>query len=150
MDVLYARREATAAEVRAQLADSPSYSTVRALLRKLLDKGHVLFREEGPRYIYRPALEHREARKGAVGRLLRTFFDGNRVTAAVNLLGESERPLTGEEIARLETLVERLKAVSDDGSESSSESSRELASGASPERSGPVAHAQSSRSEDDG
>ncbi|MEM7220721.1 MAG: BlaI/MecI/CopY family transcriptional regulator [Pseudomonadota bacterium] len=114
MDVLYARREATAAEVRAQLADQPSYSTVRALLRKLLDKGHVLFREEGPRYIYRPALEHREARKGAVGRLLRTFFDGNRVTAAVNLLGESERPLTAEEIARLETLVGALKAAAED------------------------------------
>ena len=41
MDVLYAREEATAQDILDGLPDSPSYSTVRALLKKLLDKGHV-------------------------------------------------------------------------------------------------------------
>ncbi|MCY4057326.1 MAG: BlaI/MecI/CopY family transcriptional regulator, partial [Gammaproteobacteria bacterium] len=39
MDVLYERGEASVGEVRRALPNSPSYSAVRALMRKLLDKG---------------------------------------------------------------------------------------------------------------
>ena len=35
MDIIYARGEATAAEVQEALEDPPSYSAVRALLRML-------------------------------------------------------------------------------------------------------------------
>ena len=40
MDALHHRGRATAAEVQAALPDPPSYSTVRALLRILEEKGH--------------------------------------------------------------------------------------------------------------
>ena len=41
MDVIYARGEATAAEVMAAIPDAPGYSAVRALLRILEDKGFL-------------------------------------------------------------------------------------------------------------
>lgn len=110
MDVLYEQGEATAAQVHEALPDSPTYSTVRALLRKLLDKNHVRFREDGPRYVYRPSVARSEARRGAVRRLLDIFFNGSPVAAAVNLLGEDGKNLSLEEIAELETVVARLKA----------------------------------------
>jgi len=110
MDVLYEQGEATAAQVHKALPDSPTYSTVRALLRKLLDKSHVRFREDGPRYVYRPSMARSEARRGAVRRLLDIFFNGSPVAAAVNLLGEDGKNLSLEEIAELETVVARLKA----------------------------------------
>lgn len=110
MDVLYGLGEATAAQVHEALPDSPTYSTVRALLRKLLDKNHVRFREDGPRYVYRPSMARSEARRGAVRRLLDIFFNGSPVAAAVNLLGDDGDKLSPEEIAELERVVARLKA----------------------------------------
>src|SRR5205814_9170234 len=47
MDILYAGRQATAAEVLAALPNPPSYSAVRALLRILEDKGHVKHHRDG-------------------------------------------------------------------------------------------------------
>lgn len=43
MDIIYQRRQATAAEVMEHLPDPPSYSAVRALLRVLEEKGHVRY-----------------------------------------------------------------------------------------------------------
>src|SRR3989442_1129456 len=47
MDVIYRSGRATAAEVLDQLAAPPSYSTVRALLRVLEEKGHLRHEEDG-------------------------------------------------------------------------------------------------------
>lgn len=41
MEVLYRQGRATASEVLTGLADAPSYSAVRALLKVLETKGHV-------------------------------------------------------------------------------------------------------------
>ena len=57
MDVLYERGEASVGEVHRTLPDAPSYSAVRALMRKLLDKGHAAYREDGTRYLYRPGVD---------------------------------------------------------------------------------------------
>ncbi len=109
MDVLYAASEATAAQVQKALPGSPSYSTVRALLKKLLDKRHVRYREQGPRYVYRPRVAKAAARRGATQRLLDIFFNGSPVAAVANLLGEAQKPLSSAEIDELETLVAELK-----------------------------------------
>ena len=75
MDVLYAREEASAAEIQADIPDSPSYSAVRALLKKLLDKGHVVHRQNGAKYLYAPVLPKSDAKQSAIRRLLNTFFE---------------------------------------------------------------------------
>ena len=109
VDVLYAQQEATAAQVQKALPGSPSYSTVRALLKKLLDKGHVQFREDGPRYVYSVVVAKADARRGAVRRLLDIFYNGNPVAAVANLLGDNERKLSDTDLQELEDMVARLK-----------------------------------------
>ena len=47
MEIVYEHGRATAAEVRDHIADPPSYSAVRAILRILEDKGHKDDRDEG-------------------------------------------------------------------------------------------------------
>ncbi len=107
MDVLYTSEEASAGEIHKRLPDSPSYSAVRALLKKLLDKGHIVFREDGPRYLYRPVLPKGDAQKGAVSRLLDTFFSGSTKDAVVNLLGSKQ--LTNDELDDIEAELARLR-----------------------------------------
>jgi len=52
MDALYERGRASAAEVLEAMPDPPSYSAVRAMLRILEEKGHMLHEQGGARYIY--------------------------------------------------------------------------------------------------
>ena len=59
MDILYRRGRATGAEVMDDLPGDPSYSTVRTQLRVLEKKGHVRHEEQGPRYVYMPAVPRR-------------------------------------------------------------------------------------------
>ncbi len=109
MDVLYAAGEASAADIQASIPDSPSYSAVRALLRKLMDKGHIEFRQDGARYVYRPVLPKTDAKRSAVERLVRTFFDGSPASAVVNLLGSEGRSLSDADIDAIEAELARIK-----------------------------------------
>jgi BlaI family penicillinase repressor len=54
MDVLYKLERATVAGVLTKLTDPLSYSTVRAQLGVLEEKGHVRHEEYGLRYVYTP------------------------------------------------------------------------------------------------
>lgn len=112
MDVLYARAEASAADIQHAIPNSPSYSTVRALLRKLLDKGHVAIREDGPRYLYRPVVSKAAAGDGAMSRLVDTFFSGSDGDAVVGLLGRSDAALSDDDIAAIEAELARFKSKS--------------------------------------
>lgn len=109
MDSVYARGSATAAEVNQDLPDPPSYSAVRAMLRKLQDKGYLLATQDGPRYLYSAVIPRDEARDSALLRVVRTFFDGSRGQAAAALLGSDDEPLSDAELTELETLIRRAR-----------------------------------------
>jgi BlaI family penicillinase repressor len=110
MDVLYRIGQATAADVRAVMADPPSYSAVRALLRILERKGQVRHEQDGPRYIYRPSVARDKAKQSALRHLLRTFFNGSTSQVVAALIEISPRGLDGEELARVkELLVEQRR-----------------------------------------
>ena len=108
MDVLYARQEATAAAVQEAIPDAPTYSTVRALLQRLVEKGHVQHRQDGPRYLYRPALGKSAAADSAQRRLVDIFFGGSAADAVVNLLGREA--LTAEDLEKVEDALARLRS----------------------------------------
>jgi predicted transcriptional regulator len=107
MDIVYRRGRASVQEVLADLPDPPSYSSVRAMLRYLEDKGHLRHEAEGPRYFYLPTVAREAVRGSALGHVVRTFFDGS-VSAAVAALLES-RPLTDDEHARLSRLLDAAR-----------------------------------------
>jgi predicted transcriptional regulator len=109
MDALYASEEASAAEVQGRIPNPPSYSAVRALLAKLVEKGHVEFRQQGPRYLYRATLEKSAASRNAWQRLLDTFFSGSTADAVVSLLGREGDRLSADEIDAIERKLTELK-----------------------------------------
>ena len=105
MDILYQRGPATVAGVMEALPDPPSYSAVRATLRVLEDKGHVMHTAEGPRYVYAPAVSPDQARRTALSHLLKTFFNGSAEQAVVTLLEMSATELSDDDISRLAARV---------------------------------------------
>jgi predicted transcriptional regulator len=107
MDILYRRGRATAHEVLEDLAEPPSYSAVRALLRLLEERGHVKHAVDGQRYVYSPAVARGDARKSALTHLVKTFFAGSVEDAVAALVDRSK--LSREELDRLSEIIDRAK-----------------------------------------
>src|SRR6185369_8563719 len=108
LDILYQRGQATVAEVIENLHDAPSYSAVRATLNVLVDKGHAVHRQDGPRYVYLPAIPADTAREAAVKHLVTTFFGGSREQAMVALLEMSDTKLSRDD---LDALARKIQAA---------------------------------------
>ena len=113
MDIVYREGEATAARVQEEMPDPPGYSSVRTHLRILEEKGHLVHRQEGPRYVYRPTTPRSKARKSALQRVLETFFDDSVETAVATLLDLESTDLSDEELESLSALVEAAKKRED-------------------------------------
>jgi BlaI family transcriptional regulator, penicillinase repressor len=109
MDVLFRLGRATAAEIRAAMADPPSYSAVRAQLRTLEDKGHLKHEEDGPRYVYLPKVRPDQARKSALRHLIDTFFGGSAAQAASALLDANSAKLSPAELDQLAESIARAR-----------------------------------------
>jgi predicted transcriptional regulator len=105
LDILYRGDRLTAAEIREAMADAPSYSAVRALLRTLEEKGHVRHQEKNLRYVYFPAVSRARASRSAVSHLVRTFFQGSVTQAVAALIESADGKLTQEELVRLEEMI---------------------------------------------
>ena len=105
MDVVYARGEATVAEVLEGLKNPPSYSAVRTLMRILEEKGHLRHRELEKKYVYAPMVSREKAAKGALERVLETFFGGSLERAVATRLTDPKVKLTKEEYKRLAALI---------------------------------------------
>ena len=104
MDVLFRCGKASAAEVQSELAEAPSYSAVRTLLRILEDKGHVEHEADGSRYIYRPKTNQQDAQKSALTHLMQTFFEGSASKVVSALVNHGEK-ISPEELEEIATLV---------------------------------------------
>ena len=109
MDIVYARGEASAAEVLAALPDPPSKTAVRTLLRILEEKGHLRHKQEGLKYVYQPSRPRGHAGRSALRRVLDTFFDGSLEKAVAAHLGDAASDLSADELARLADLIHQAR-----------------------------------------
>lgn len=109
MEVLYRTGEATVAQIRAELRDPPSYSAVRTTTHILEQKGHLRHSRKGRSYRYSPVTPRREAMRGAVRQLLRTYFDNSLEQAVTAMVALHGKDLSAKDLARLQ------KAVRDQG-----------------------------------
>src|SRR5512136_932880 len=105
MDIIYEMQEASAQQVMERLPSPPSYSAVRALLRVLEQKGHLLHRQDGPRYVYVPRLAKDKARRNALAHLKQTFFDGSTADVVAALLDISDDDLSEDDLLKLSGLI---------------------------------------------
>jgi len=125
-EILCNVREASGPEIRAKLADPPSYSAVRTMLSRLEARAAVgvvvegravtvaTFREDldlgrvdeltAGRSVPQPA----KVRQTALNRFVQTFFEGSTASAATALLGMSKK-LTVEEVEALQRAIDAAK-----------------------------------------
>jgi BlaI family penicillinase repressor len=114
MDILYRRRRATVEEIRSELPEAPSPSSVRKLLDIMIERGLLAREYDGPRYVYSPAAKPEEASRSALKQLMRTFFNNSPGSAIAALLDMTSTPLSAAEYRRLSNLLKRVREQGDE------------------------------------
>jgi predicted transcriptional regulator len=113
MEILYRRRRATVEEVRSELPDAPTPSSVRKLLDIMIERRLVEREYDGPRFVYFPATAPDAASRSALRNLVSTFFDNSASSAMAALLDVTDTPLSDDEYRRLSALLKRVRAEGD-------------------------------------
>ena len=108
VDILYQQGPLAVSEVCAALPDQLSGSAVRAMLKRLEDKGYVTRADSERGYLYSPAVSDTLAKKSALSEIVRVFFNGSPASAASALLGMSDR-LKDDELSELEAMIARAR-----------------------------------------
>ena len=108
VDVLYERGAMAVSEICDALPDQLSGSAVRAMLKRLEDKGFVTRAESERGFLYSPVVSDTVAKKSALSEIVRVFFNGSAASAASALLGMSDR-LEGEQLDELEEMIARAR-----------------------------------------
>jgi predicted transcriptional regulator len=109
MDAVYAKGDATATDVLANIPDAPTRTAVRTLLRILEDKGHLRHKKRGREFVYRPTRQRERAGQSAFQRVLQTFFDGSLEKAVAAHLADPDAEIQHEELRRLSSLINQAK-----------------------------------------
>ena len=109
MDIVYELGKATATQIREQMADPPTNAAVRSTLRILVERNHLKYEQDGPRYLYSPTVPVQKTRQSALQYVLRTFFGGSVEGAMAALLDMEESRLSDEERERIKRLIERAQ-----------------------------------------
>ena len=109
MDAVHQLGEGSVTDVRGKLADPPTYSTVRTMLRMLEKKGHLKHRRDGIKYVYRPSQAPEGARRSALQHLLKTFFAGSPGDAIATILDLPTEKMSSEEYDRLARRIEQAR-----------------------------------------
>lgn len=112
MELIYRIGRGSVSDVLEGLASPPSYSSVRALLKILEDKGQLGHEDVDGKYVYFPLQSKKSAGKGMLSRVVDAFFGGSQGAAALSLLGDERVKLSEAEIVELEILIARAKEES--------------------------------------
>jgi predicted transcriptional regulator len=107
IEILYRRRRASVEDVRAELPDAPSPSSVRKLLDIMIDRGLLAREYDGPRFVYFPAARVEQASRSALKQIIKTFFENSPGSAMAALIDMSSDSLSDDEYKRLSALLKR-------------------------------------------
>src|SRR5580765_2865973 len=75
MDILHRRQRATVEEIRSELPDASTPSSVRKLLDIMISRDLLSRDYDGPRFVYFPRASRAQAGRSAVRHLVQTFFN---------------------------------------------------------------------------
>jgi len=109
MEAVYRLSEATVGDVRSELADPPSYSTIRAMMGKLEAKGRLKHRPDGPRYVYSACVPREDAQRSTLRRIVDNLFDGSTERTMTAILDLDGSELEADELERLQRRIAQLR-----------------------------------------
>jgi predicted transcriptional regulator len=105
MEIVHRLKEAAVSEVRSELPNAPSYSSVRTMLRHLEGKGLLRHRRDGLRYVYRATESVDRVRTDALSELIRNFFDNSANAAMAAIVELDPHAIDESDLRRLQDRI---------------------------------------------
>jgi BlaI family transcriptional regulator, penicillinase repressor len=107
MRVLWARQEASVAEVAEALAPARAlaHTTVATLLTRLAARGAVEARRDGRQLLYRACVSEPQVRRTMVSGLIQRLFSGDPGALLAHLV--AEREVAPDDLAKVQALLQR-------------------------------------------
>ena len=109
MEVVYRRKSASVQDVLDEIPDPPSYSSIRALLSILENKGFLRHRKNGKKYIYSPTISRKRAIHTSIRHMLQMYFNNSIEEAVGALIEVNHKSLTDDELDKLLVLIEMAR-----------------------------------------
>ncbi len=109
MDAIFALGEASVNQVWEAIADAPSRTAVRTMVRILEEKGHLSHTQQGREFIYRPTQPRDTVGRSALNRVLDTFYNGSLADALAAQLFNDTDPLNDDQLEKLGKLIQDAK-----------------------------------------
>ena len=98
---------ASAEEIRAQLVEPPTGSSVRVMLARLETKGFLRHAVDGVRYVYSATESPDKAKRTALQRYVQTFFGGSLAQMVASLVRQES--WTEKELEELAAEIQRAR-----------------------------------------
>lgn len=111
MDVIYRLKQATVSDVLDQMEDPPGYNSVRVTLGILEKKGKLRHKKDGQKFIYLPTVSREKARRSAMERLLRTFFEGSAPHAVSTLLDIQGDVISDDDLNEISAMIQQARLL---------------------------------------
>ena len=109
MNILYPAGALSAEEILARMADPPTNSAVRSILRVLQEKGHLRRSAVGRKFLYTPTVSRQQARIGVLQQMVKVFFDDSPDEALAALLEMPDAELSEATLERLESVIAKAR-----------------------------------------
>jgi|SRR5215831_10682848 len=109
MKILWAKEEATVAEVHGELVGERdlAYTTVATMLRKMEARGLVKHRLDRRSFVYRAAVGEEAVSQGMADHLVDRLFEGSLSDMVHHLL--TTREISHDELSKLEKMIVEMK-----------------------------------------
>jgi BlaI family transcriptional regulator, penicillinase repressor len=105
MDIIFAMREATVAEIESRMSDPPTRPALRSLVTILENKGHLVHTKRGREFVYAPAMKTEQVGRSALSKVVRTFYEGSFTQALASFLSDPKARMSTEELDELARFV---------------------------------------------
>lgn len=109
MQVIYARGQATAKQIEAEISDPPTRTAIRTMLTILVEKNVLRFQKEGREYVYAPVRSPEKARRGALRSVMSVFFGDSIESLLASHLSDPHSKVDDKTLKRLEKMIREAR-----------------------------------------
>lgn len=109
MDIIYAKGEASVAEIASELPNPPTHTAIRTMVGILENKGYLHRRKQSREFIYMPKKARKRAGLSALQHVLKIFYEGSLEKALAAHLTERKSKLSEEELKQMVQLIQKAR-----------------------------------------
>ena len=109
IEIIITRGKVTAQDLESEMPEKLSNSTIRTLLRILVQKNVLTIEKLAGKYLYKPVFNKEDVKNSAIKNLFRMFFGNSPFKAVSSLIDSNNDQFSEKELDELESMIKRAK-----------------------------------------